>query len=959
MGNTSSQQAPVTPAKVASPPGAKDTESSAGKKRKWPVAGKAHHKKSEKGSAGTLELSKDHHYVAPDSSEEVASSQLVASDSSGHNRLEVPIDAPTTNESINAKQGGKKKRKHKRTVLDDSMNAWNTQASSAQFSREAFANEVAPNDTYAGAEIDSVLPQSTSGLDDIDENEEGLSSLFQEYETDAIQPESLVAGFPETHGDDLAPFDRNLIDPSLADHSAPTLLAEDRSGRKRKRKRPRHSALDDGAEQQLAEATGQHAFDIDFQAFDEIFANEDMQVANPFPEESGHDLPSGTGPPEERHIMHGDGLLDADWHASNVNNRLAMRANTPQGNRRKKRRRTEAPNSNSPDSQPPIHISPYAPNQGQQDRILPGFEDVQARTSSEIPYSRRLDQGNDASNPNTPTRHNQKAPPRLKNPSTKSLGNKKQRGGKKGKDYNPPLAEISEKGGMFSEDEIAKLEAFRDRYCAEEEISQRRFNEMIQSTIRGNHDSTRLFNALYEEMPYRTRQSVLRFCRRRFHNFRARGAWTEADDEDLRNAVAEKGRSWKAVGAMIDRFPEDCRDRYRNYHVNEDKRHTDTWSREEIYNLVKAVDDCMRFLGKERQASKEHKYRGRDMPESEPESDPEVQDMKLVNWQIVSERMGGTRSRLQCSYKWNHLKNIDRIDYLKAIRTLRKGKGLKLIEGRKSGSWRLKRARRKLRNMRLGDRFDFLQVFAECNAPTEQSIDWMFLGTPWFRDRWSTWDLRAALETFKGEVPGSEGMNYQDVINQLYTKLLTEDPAQFDDRWDPSVHGDINKVSTTKEPSDVSDVANNEMKKKVRRQESRRVLREQKSGKKPKFKSAAFIKSDDESDAEKTSSQSNRNGEEHLDSHGDESTPAMDTTRKATDERGSSPGKAASASLDTVTDTDTDDSLFKESNNVSSNDSVTQATSRDARGSALSDSDSDDSLFNEKGDFQAGLAEEP
>ena len=958
MGNTSSQQAPTTPVKIASPPGDKDTKFSAGKKRKRPASSKVHHKKAGEGSAGTLISSKEHRHATPDSFEEVApSSQLVASDSSIYNRLETPIDALTTHESTKAKQKVKKKRKHKKTALANSMDAWNTQAASTQFSREAFAEEVVPNDNYAGTEIGSVLPPSTMGLDDIDENEEGLSSLFQEYETDAIQPESPLAGFPDSQGDGLIPFNHDLIDPSLADHLPPVLPAEDDSGKKRKSKRKRGSALDAGAEQQLADATGQHAFDIDFQAFDEIFANEGMQVANPFPEESGHDLPNGTEPCEERHTMDGDVLVDADSHVSKINDRLGMRANTSSGSRRKKRRRTEVPNSL--DSQLPLYISPYATNEGQQDRILPGFEDMQAWTSSEIPYSQRPDQGNDLSQSNTTTHGTQSPQWRLKNPSTKSLGNKKQRGGKKGKDYNPPLKEISEKGGMFSADELAKLEAFRDRYCVEEEISQRRFNDLIQSHIRGSHDTTRLFNALYEEMPYRTRQSVLRFCRRRFHNFRARGAWTEADDEDLRNAVAEKGRSWKAVGAMIDRFPEDCRDRYRNYHINEDKRHTDTWSREEIYHLVKAVDDCMRFLRKEQQERKEEKYRGRDMPESEPESDPEVQDMKLVNWQIVSERMGGTRSRLQCSYKWNHLKNVDRIDYLKAIRTLKKGKGLIMIEGRKSGSWRLKQARRKLRNMRMGDRFDFLQVFAECNAPTEQSIDWTSLGTPLFRDRWSTWDLRAALEAFKGEVPGSEGMNYQDVINQLYTKLLTEDPGHFDDRWDPSVHGDINKVTTTKEPSPDSDAVNNERKKKVRRQESRRILREQKSGKKPKIKSEAFIESDDESDSGKTTRQPNRKGEERLDGQGDNSSPTMDSTANAAGERDISPGKDASATADSDSDSDTDDSLFKEFNDVSSNDSVTQATSRDGRGSALSDSGSDDSLFNEKAGFEAGLAEEP
>lgn len=361
--------------------------------------------------------------------------------------------------------------------------------------------------------------------------------------------------------------------------------------------------------------------------------------------------------------------------------------------------------------------------------------------------------------------------------------------------------------------------------------------------------------------------------------------------------------------------------------------------------------------------------------------------MKVINWQVVSERMGSTRSRLQCSYKWNHLKNVDRVYYLNVMRRLQKGKGLKSKGERKSESWRLKRAYRKLKNMKTGDRYDFLQVFAECTAPNEHSIPWPNLGNAELRQRWSTWDLKAALGVFKKEVSGSENMNYQDIVNQLYTRLLTENPGGLGDRWDPNVHGDVNELEKNeKESSREPAEQNSSSGDRVRRQESRRLRTQQNSGKKSKIKSKAFIKSDDETDTEKHHSHDNKASEEYLNRHEDNSTPNVaesaekdmyrckgaevgdssnermdeqqrqDTSISTTDDE----EEAAANASDTVratplgneasetSDSDSDDSLFNDTTNASSDHNATLATSCDTKASEKSESDSDDSSFNDK-----------
>lgn len=389
-------------------------------------------------------------------------------------------------------------------------------------------------------------------------------------------------------------------------------------------------------------------------------------------------------------------------------------------------------------------------------------------------------------------------PPPLAKPS-KPLGNKTQQGGKKEKNYDPPLDVIAVKGGVWTQAEISKLETFRKNYCKENELSTFQFNALVQSTVRYDKGAAALFYELHESFPYRTRMSTMRVCRRRFHNFPARGTWTQSEDESLKQAVSEKGRSWTAVGEMINRFPEDCRDRYRNYHVNAHNRNRESWTEAEILNLCRAVHECMAKMRGHKQQAKLEKFVGREFPESESESDEEVRDMKLINWQTVSDAMGpgGGRSRLQCSLKWAQLRMTERVKYMKRVNDALKerppaetGKTKKP----KRRNWRADQAQRTLSNMRAGDRYDFLQAFATCNAREEENIAWRFLGDEAFRSRWTVAERKMALQIFKNEVPEGNKMNYHDVANRLLTKLMAESGHRLDEHWDrgqdPDIHGE-------------------------------------------------------------------------------------------------------------------------------------------------------------------------
>lgn len=131
---------------------------------------------------------------------------------------------------------------------------------------------------------------------------------------------------------------------------------------------------------------------------------------------------------------------------------------------------------------------------------------------------------------------------------------------------------------------------------------------------------------LTKVVPYRSRASTYKHVRRQYHPFDVRGKWTQEEDEKLRQLSLTKQSNWKEIGGIMGRMPEDCRDRWRNYLKCGMNRVENKWSAEEENKLKQVVTDMLT-----------------------------KQKATAINWTLVSEAMEGTRSRIQCRYKWNKL----------------------------------------------------------------------------------------------------------------------------------------------------------------------------------------------------------------------------------------------------------------------------------------------------------------
>ena len=565
---------------------------------------------------------------------------------------------------------------------------------------------------------------------------------------------------------------------------------------KKKKKRKRHSDAERDCQHNSAHEQGQHAPPSDDEVFDD-FLGSGMKSANLLGDYQGDDdMPID---PE----LHSMNAFPPSADLKNVIDDVPkiLQKDDSQPSRhgssqpRKRRRLEELQGVNTTDLP---YMSPYAFQHDQeniQDQVLPGFEDMQRQTASGLgsAFSANAADG-DANFLGNGAPIKKSARRRKKSEKIKPVPQNQLEIKQMGDEFERSMKDKAENGGAFSAAEGLKLDAFRETHCEANEMTIWQFNNLIQTPMRGNPQVTALFNDVHDILPYRSRMSVQKFCRRRFHNY-TRGTWSAEEDEMLKQAVAEKGKAWKEVGDLLGRMPEDCRDRWRNYLVNSEHRNREQWTDAEVVNLCTAIIDCMHLMKEDRKRAIEE---GEDVPEWGTESDQEVEDMKRINWQAVSDRMGkhgGGRSRLQCSFKWGQLKKREQADFLKAILESRD------IE-KKSASgknpWRMKLASKKIANMKSGDVHAFLQAVLDANVPEEGNIPWKSLGDDEFRATWTSTDKKAAWSQLKEKVPGFELMDYRSVANELLSQMMKDGEDAVDERWDPTLHGDVSAKKTRK-----------------------------------------------------------------------------------------------------------------------------------------------------------------
>ena len=193
----------------------------------------------------------------------------------------------------------------------------------------------------------------------------------------------------------------------------------------------------------------------------------------------------------------------------------------------------------------------------------------------------------------------------------------------------------------YSVEETESLRKFLMQYAEAHSLS---WEQMVDrmATIERKPAPGGLWDQVAAVLPLRSKDSVVRHCRRQFHPYGQRGSWTKEEDEQLEEAVEKYGRRWAKVGKIINRHPNHARDRYRDYVAAKGFK-TGRWSAWEVRQLRLAVVAS--------EAEQRAKYCERHGPLSDLSRPPS----QFISASQVAMKLGSTRSRVQVQTKLGRL----------------------------------------------------------------------------------------------------------------------------------------------------------------------------------------------------------------------------------------------------------------------------------------------------------------
>ncbi|KAK1783253.1 hypothetical protein QBC45DRAFT_316661 [Copromyces sp. CBS 386.78] len=295
--------------------------------------------------------------------------------------------------------------------------------------------------------------------------------------------------------------------------------------------------------------------------------------------------------------------------------------------------------------------------------------------------------------------------------------------------------------GRMTQAEHARIKSVIDSFREANGLTKHAVNDMIHQDPRKEAKNRELWGFVVDACPNRPRRKLVNYCRQNFHNFPARGSWTKEQDEQLESMLKIHGQKWTLIGGLINRFPDDVRDRYRNYLACGGKNRKDYWSEEEEERFLKVVAEAIDRI--KSSMAKDKKKSDDESPES------------LINWQQISTAMNHTRTRLQCLQKW---------------KTLRKNEALpdsimvKLPDGESS---RLDKARKDLRKITPQDKALLARAIRDSGVDRENKIKWKEIQKDVFDKQYAKTALTVTWGRLRQAVPQWESKSTQECAKYL------------------------------------------------------------------------------------------------------------------------------------------------------------------------------------------------
>lgn len=217
-------------------------------------------------------------------------------------------------------------------------------------------------------------------------------------------------------------------------------------------------------------------------------------------------------------------------------------------------------------------------------------------------------------------------------------------------------------------------------------------------------------------------------------------------DNELAGFINTHGQKWSLIAGIINRHPEDIRDRYRNYLVCGGSQKKEAWDQDEEARLTSFIQRAMGQID--------------DMRREDPSHDGLRKTYEeLIDWQDISGQMGRTRSRLQCITKWKSM-------------NLRINPKDKLVSADPDStiSFRLEKARRQLEDMPDEEKYRLVIAIQGSMAGSLAKIPWQKLCSKQYRNQWHRSTQELVWHRLMKSVPGSDMRTVRDCAQYLMDK---------------------------------------------------------------------------------------------------------------------------------------------------------------------------------------------
>ncbi|PWW80539.1 hypothetical protein C7212DRAFT_164963 [Tuber magnatum] len=307
-------------------------------------------------------------------------------------------------------------------------------------------------------------------------------------------------------------------------------------------------------------------------------------------------------------------------------------------------------------------------------------------------------------------------------------------------------------GGTFSVEEKQAIDVHLARYAEDNSLAHADLCRRVWANERRKDD---FWEGVCSVLPQRSRASIYKHVRRQYHVFTSRAKWTESEDEHLAVLVKEKGSAWKAVGDAMGRMGEDCRDRWRNYGKCGKDRGKDRWDESEESELKKIITEVLTGI---------RARRGITDPFDLDANTIDYEGENEINWTVISDLMGNKRSRIQCRYKWNKMKQ-------------QKARSGGVAVAKSPSTWKKKKAKAFVEDMLVGDHIWLLKQIRDSGAKTEKTIPWenIVLNDKIWYSR-SAKELERAYKKLRQTVPHKR-LPLPEIVNKVLKDLedLSED----------------------------------------------------------------------------------------------------------------------------------------------------------------------------------------